>query len=60
MIYNMNITKKSQAKKPKDLFKLPQDKIEKYIPPKSTKKEFEKMKKDIEWLQEKNKFSQLK
>tara|TARA_R110000744_G_scaffold340693_2_gene445969 strand:- start:197 stop:367 length:171 start_codon:yes stop_codon:yes gene_type:complete len=56
----MNITKKSQAKKPKDLFKLPQDKIEKYIPPKSTKKEFEKMKKDIEWLQEKNKFSQLK
>lgn len=33
---------KSQAKKPKDLFQLPQDKINVYRPPKSTKEEFEK------------------
>ena len=60
MIYNMNISKKSQAKKPKDLFQLPQDKINVYRPPKSTKEEFEKMKADIEWLQENNKFKELK
>tara|TARA_R100000995_G_scaffold84260_1_gene62406 strand:- start:7583 stop:7753 length:171 start_codon:yes stop_codon:yes gene_type:complete len=56
----MNISKKSQAKKPKDLFQLPQDKINVYRPPKSTKEEFEKMKADIEWLQENNKFKELK
>ena len=60
MIYNMNISKKSQAKKPKDLFKLPQDNINVYRPPKSTKEEFEKMKADIEWLQRNNKFKELK
>ena len=27
MIYNMNITKKSQSKRPDQLFKLPQDNI---------------------------------
>jgi len=56
----MNISKKSQAKKPKDLFKLPQDNINVYKPPKSTKEEFEKMKADIEWLQRNNKFKELK
>tara|TARA_Y100001951_G_scaffold34969_1_gene27580 strand:- start:4386 stop:4556 length:171 start_codon:yes stop_codon:yes gene_type:complete len=56
----MNITKKGQAKKPKDLFVLPQDKIKKYIPPKSTKEEFEKMKADIDKLREQNKFKKLK
>ena len=60
MIYNMNINKKSQAKKPKDLFKLPQDNINVYKPPKSTREEFEKMKADIEWLQRNNKFKELK
>ena len=60
MIYNMNVNKKSQAKKPKDLFKLPQDNMKVYISPKSTKEDFEKMKEDILWLQENDKFKEVK
>ena len=41
MIYNTNISKSNQAKKPHQLFKLPQDNITKDSGPKSTKEEYE-------------------
>jgi hypothetical protein len=59
MIYNMNITKKSQSKKPTDLFKLPQDQIKKIIKPKSTKKGFEEALKKFDDLDAKGKFKAL-
>jgi len=43
MIHNVNCTKKSEMKKPEELMKLPQDKINKNkIEPKSTREQFEK------------------
>jgi hypothetical protein len=55
----MNITKKSQSKKPTDLFKLPQDQIKKIIKPKSTKKGFEEALKKFDDLDAKGKFKAL-
>jgi hypothetical protein len=59
MIYNMNITKKSQAKKPTELFRLPQDNIKKYRPPKSDKKSFEAAVKKFDALEKEGKFKTL-
>jgi len=56
MIYNMNISKKSQAKKPTDLFKLPQDKKGK----KHSHKEMMEFKKQVEKSQSEGKFKELK
>ena len=56
MIYNMNISKKSQAKKPIDLFKLPQDKKGK----KHSHKEMMEFRKQVEKSQSEGKFKELK
>ena len=55
MIYNSNITKSNQAKKPHQLFKLPQDNITKASGPKSTKEEYETFLKKIEEKEKKSK-----
>lgn len=55
MIYNMNIQKKSQAKKPKDLFELPQDKIKINSGPKSTKEEYQAFLDHVEYRKRKSK-----
>ena len=48
MIYNTNISKSNQAKKPHQLFKLPQDNITRESGPKSTREEYETFLKKIE------------
>ncbi len=48
MIYNTNISKSNQAKKPHQLFKLPQDNITRESGPKSTRKQYETFLKKIE------------
>tara|TARA_Y100001951_G_C11033309_1_gene126184 strand:+ start:322 stop:495 length:174 start_codon:yes stop_codon:yes gene_type:complete len=55
MIYNTNISKSNQAKKPHQLFKLPQDNITKDSGPKSTKEEYETFLKKIEEKEKKSK-----
>ena len=57
MIYNSNITKSNQAKKPHQLFKLPQDNITKASGPKSTKEEYETFLKKIEEKEKKSKLN---
>lgn len=41
-LHNTNVTKRSDAKKPEQLFPLPQDVIKKMQPPKSTKEQKER------------------
>lgn len=55
MIYNTNISKSNQAKKPHQLFKLPQDKIQNVSKPKSTKEQYERFLKKIEEKEKKSK-----
>ena len=55
MIYNTNISKSSQAKKPSQLFRLPQDNVKYKIAPKSTKESYELFKKKIEEAEKKSK-----
>ena len=55
MIYNTNISKTNQAKKPHQLFKLPQDNISKISQPKSTKEQYEIFLKKIEEKEKKSK-----
>lgn len=55
MIYNTNINKSSQAKKPHQLFKLPQDNIKRVIEPKSTEKDYKDFLKHVEEREKKSK-----
>ena len=55
MIYNTNISKSNQAKKPHQLFKLPQDNIAKVSAPESTREEYETFLKKIEDKEKKSK-----
>tara|TARA_Y100000592_G_scaffold24313_1_gene37950 strand:+ start:279 stop:452 length:174 start_codon:yes stop_codon:yes gene_type:complete len=55
MIYNTNISKSSQAKKPSQLFRLPQDNVKYKIAPKSTKESYELFKKKIQEAEKKSK-----
>lgn len=57
MIYNTNVNKSSQAKKPHQLFKLPQDNIKRVIEPKSTEKEYKDF---IKYVEEREKKSKAK
>ena len=61
MVYNMNITKKSQSKKPQQLLKLPQDTL--HLKEKRkvyTHEEMIKFKDEVEKLQSQGKFKEVK
>ena len=61
MVYNMNITKRSQSKKPQQLFKLPQDNLHlKDDKNKISHEEMKKFKEEVEELQAKGKFTKEK
>lgn len=55
MIYNTNITKRNQAKKPHQLFRLPQDNLPKYNEPKSTQESYDLFRKKVEESEKKSK-----
>lgn len=61
MVYNMNITKRSQSKKPQQLFKLPQDHEQAKAKEKIyTHDEMIKFKDEVEKLQSESKFKEVK